>query len=378
MTLPKLHLEVRQVELPLVYYFAHMSHIRSKSSSVIALISYRKETGVGESAPRPYVTGETLATVQTGIRSWWKDNEATLSSYLATVQSAIDTDNGGRHRNPSIGHWLATIDNWISRTLLRQNERCAIQLAIRDLVQKLAADAAPVQPVQTEKKVLSFIPVQDSSGRWSIPSQALANARMVKIKATADVGETAQRIRNAKRFGIHDVIVDANNSWYFRGSAQAWVDVCLSAGASWFEEPVAVRDYSTLRSLRRRGARILLDESVTGLADLDTAVRELALDAVNIRVAKLGGLEQGLRVAARAKRHGVSRYYGVQVAEVGTLITAGRLLAAMDDDALAIEVGQPDLFFRSEDLWVDAAMPDRDSLTVELPSDHKLNGRIPV
>lgn len=89
----------------------------------------------------------------------------------------------------------------------------------------------------------------------------------------------------------------------------------------------------------------MLDESLCTPEDARTAVEARACDAFNIRVAKNGGPLRAARLIGHARRHGIAFQIGVQVAEVGPLINAGRALAFCHRDALTVEAGQSDRFF---------------------------------
>lgn len=81
------------------------------------------------------------------------------------------------------------------------------------------------------------------------------------------------------------------------------------------------------------------------LDDVRSAVARQACDAVNVRVAKNGGLLNSARIVEYARDRALGFQIGVQVAETGPLINASRALALRSPDALTVEAGQCDRFF---------------------------------
>lgn len=337
---------VTVVTVPLRVPFTHAAAVHSTSSSVLVELGLDGVVGVGEAAPRPYVTGETVESVRDGLRAWRTPGPDALREVVARV--LVDGVPEGL-----VGG-------------VPPNVRCAIELALIDLAQK----GRPLPDAGTE---IPFVPVLDGNGRWSSGATHLATAPLVKVKTARTLEETAERVR-ALQDGRRTVIVDANNGWG-RADARGAVGRLLHEGATWFEEPTAPRDWEAMRELRGLGARILLDESCCREPDLDAALDADAVDAVNVRVAKLGGPSAAARIAARAEAAGLGRYYGVQVGEVGTLIAAGRAVALADPGRLGAESGQADLFFDDDRLWAAPVPVDRVRGVMTVPS--ALRGRAP-
>lgn len=169
----------------------------------------------------------------------------------------------------------------------------------------------------------------------------------VKVKASDDIARDARTVR-AIRDHVGDgvaVMVDANMSWT-PANAPSRARRLRECGADLIEEPLPSRDWANLRALRRvAGLGIMLDESVCTLEDARSAVAAGACDALNVRIAKNGGLLRAARLVDFARANGLAFQIGVQVAEVGPLINAGRALAFGSRDAMTVEAGQSDRFF---------------------------------
>lgn len=333
--------------------FHHASATRKTSASVVLELAAGGCVGYGECAPRQYVTGETIASVRVGLETWWRAHFKSLNS--------LESREGVTALRERLAHGIGLPHG--------PNERCALDLALKDLSEKL--DGAPSNE-QPQAFRAPFTPVCDGVGRWSVNKELLAKVPRVKLKTARTMRELVERVRKTRDLTDAEIIVDANNDWNADHVLDR-VKVLLEAGVSWFEEPAPVRDWSTLREVRRTGAKVLLDESCCNIEDLERAFTAYAVDGINVRVAKLGGPAAAQVLVGEAKGRDIGRYYGVQVAEVGTLIPAGRQLALTDEEALGVESGQSDLFFDAAQLWTSVVTPDRQEITVSKPS--RLAGR---
>ena len=86
---------------------------------------------------------------------------------------------------------------------------------------------------------------------------------------------------------------------------------------------------------------IILDESVTRIADLDALPDPAAQWIVNVRVSKMGGLLRSLDVVAAARRRGIRIIVGAQVGETSLLTRAALTIATAAGNLL---VGQEGAF----------------------------------
>lgn len=123
--------------------------------------------------------------------------------------------------------------------------------------------------------------------------------RNVKIKVGESPLVDAERIR-AVRAAIGPNInlrMDANQGWspadcvqVLRSVADQQVQVC--------EQPVVYWDWAGLRFIREQASTpIMVDESVHVAHDAITGIRENAMDAINIKLMKSGGILGAVRIA---------------------------------------------------------------------------------
>lgn len=324
--------------LPMRHGFDHSAATRRTSDSLLLKLTADGESGFGECAPRAYVTGETTESVSARLRGLSARGlfETLRSRPAEELVAALRTD----------GFFAVFgIDGG-------NNLVCLLELAVLDLLGRrlgrAAADLLPATPsVPTAPGTLRISQVLDLGTRVEDFLATRGPFHFVKVKASDDLARdlaTVTRLREALGPKV-PVMVDANMSWQ-PDQAVDRVRRLMACGVTLFEEPLRKGAYEELGELRRAtGASVMLDESVCGLDDAREAVRAGACDAFNIRVAKCGGLFASARVAEFAREHGIAFQVGVQVAEVGPLVFAGRQLAFRLPDALTVESGQSDRYF---------------------------------
>jgi L-alanine-DL-glutamate epimerase-like enolase superfamily enzyme len=353
-------LAVSAVRIPMRRPFSHAAHARDHAESVLVRCRIGDVTGWGEGAPRPYVTGETMAGVRQALAG---EGSLLLLEHLAGLRAsgaafetgpralmALDIPRmlGGLHRAPAAAAALETalLDAWC-----RLFDR-----PLRDVVRAVApalghprgllADEPRPQPVTL---VADLAGAPGGVARTLTPASAAA-LRHVKLKASTEPTDTARRARQLRAeladagAGQVTLSVDANAAW--TGERSLLAAELLGGVADWLEEPTAPRRWEQLRRIRERtGMPVMLDESAIDVGDVETAAGLGAADSVNLRVSKCGGLLPALKVAAAARRCGLRLQVGVQVAEVGPLWVAGRVLATELAGLLAVEAGRQDEWF---------------------------------
>jgi o-succinylbenzoate synthase len=166
------------------------------------------------------------------------------------------------------------------------------------------------------------------------------NTLKVKCGGGGDDKLLLREVRGAVGAGV-TLRVDANQGWT-RDQAidiiRWWEDENI--GVELVEQPVAARAIDDLAAVRSAvQTPILADESVWDRWDLTEIIRRRAADAVNIKLAKTGGLDEAKRMAADAAAAGVGVLIGsmmestVGIAAAASLASALGLTAAQDLDA---------------------------------------------
>ncbi|VWM12878.1 enolase C-terminal domain-like protein [Burkholderia lata] len=333
-------IRVYYVQQPMRIGFGHAAATRTTSESVVLELDLLGCVGLGECAPRSYVTGETCATVCDALKSLplARIVDRLLSESPNYVlyrikQQGIETAFDFTAANNVVCVVELAILDWIGK-----RTRVSLDAMLRNCASP-AESSAPIKISQVLDQNLTVGDFLRERGPF----------HFVKIKAHRDRAkdlETVTEIRKAIG-GDTPIVIDANMSWSLVEAVEH-VRRLREAGLTMVEEPFAKRSWTELRELRvRTGISVMLDESISTSDDLRRASGSDSCDAVNVRVSKCGGLLRSIEMIKLAKNFGIQFQIGVQVAECGPLIQAGRLLASLHRDAIAVEGGQADRFFDS-------------------------------
>lgn len=162
----------------------------------------------------------------------------------------------------------------------------------------------------------------------------------VKCGGGGDDKLLLRQVRDAVGAGV-TLRVDANQAWTRRQAIDTirwWEDE--SIGVELVEQPVAARAIDDLAAVRSAvETPILADESVRDHWDLAEVIRMHAADAVNIKLAKTGGIDEAKRMAVDAAAAGVGVLFGsmmestVGIAAAASLASALGVTGAHDLDA---------------------------------------------
>ncbi|MDP1709904.1 MAG: enolase C-terminal domain-like protein [Candidatus Komeilibacteria bacterium] len=146
------------------------------------------------------------------------------------------------------------------------------------------------------QKTFSF----EEERRDLAPIIQAASEQGVKIFKFKVGGQIAQEIKALwkvhKQFPKINVVLDANQAWNSPEAALKFLRSLKNIKIKWLEQPLAGQDYDGLAALRQQTrVPIMADESCHNLHDLKLLREKQAIDLVNIKLAKCGGL-----LAARA------------------------------------------------------------------------------
>lgn len=338
--------DVYRVSMPMQRPFSHSLSMRSTATSIFVVIDDGEIRGIGECAPRPYVTGEDIDTVllslvDLDIEPLW--NQIDLANFSSAVQSIETID---------LAHNL--IDGQFMPAAA-----CAVELALLDLIGQRfevslhsvgqALTGQPL-PALAPTKALPISTVVDFSASIDDTLMEPNHLYHIKLKVGADTRKDVERLRRIRDLvGVEvQLSVDANCAWTYDDALRA-VEAFQPYNVAWYEEPLAPRSYRQMAALRRvTGTRLMLDESLCSLVDAKHAIAEQAADLFNLRVSKVGGLINAFNLYALSREHGIGCQVGVQVGEMGPLWAAGRKLAMGMERVSAYEAGQADRFFKQQ------------------------------
>jgi L-alanine-DL-glutamate epimerase-like enolase superfamily enzyme len=155
----------------------------------------------------------------------------------------------------------------------------------------------------------------------------------VKLGSPAGPARDVAVIRRVRELAPDKVLrVDANAAWSAK-QAVRMTAVCDEVGVEFVEQPVAAGDVEGLRFVRAHGALpIVADESCVTAGDAARLAAAGAVDGVNLKLSKCGGLREALRIVAVARAHGLLVMCGCMI-ETSLGITAAAHLAPLLDAA---------------------------------------------
>jgi muconate cycloisomerase len=310
-------LEVFTVRFPFRQPFVHNLATRRESRSLIVRIRLSDGTlGYGEALPRPYLTGETEASVRQALTGPLAD--------LALGWTVGDL--------PSTARLLRGAE---ARAALQQGPAafCGLELALLDAAGRLAGRPVtdvlgPVLRTELpyESAVIGLLP--RALLRLYLEKIRRLGKRVIKLKVGSP--QDAERVAAVRAvLGPEpELVLDANAAWSAAEAIER-IRALEPFGLAAIEQPVAREDIEGMAAVRRAvRTPIMADESIATLADAHRLLEAGACDLWNLRVGKCGGLLATLELARLAVARGVGCQLGVLVGETGILGAAGRLLAA--------------------------------------------------
>ena len=318
--------EFRELGIRFKTAFRHAAAERTATETAwIDVVASDGAVGSGESCPRSYVTGETIATA----RAFASRHEASLR------RSIIDIE--------TLQAWMTDHQEDIDANPAAW---CALELALLDLIGKHNG--------VTVETLLSVRPLADAVFRYTaVLGDAPATAFHAMAERYREVGFRDFKIklsgsveRDRKKMAVFDkwtesvrLRADANNLW---PAADEAIDAIGRLGYAFFaiEEPIGKDQHAELpRIARALNCAVILDESFSRVQQLSLLCDPAALWLVNIRVSKMGGLIRSLQVLEAARARGIGVIVGAQVGETSLLTRAALTVACAAGNTLVAQEG---------------------------------------
>jgi L-alanine-DL-glutamate epimerase-like enolase superfamily enzyme len=236
---------------------------------------------------------------------------------------------------------LASADAWSIETieaeigaLIRFNgaARSAISAALHDIMGKRLG--VPVHrlwgldPARAPRSSFTIaIPESEDALRARLAEAAQYPVLKVKLGSPRDE-EIIRIVREAAP--DKTLRVDANAAWTAK-HALRMVELLARHRVEFVEQPLPAHDIDGLRFVRERSSLpIIADESCIIASDIPRLVG--AVDGINIKLAKCGGLREALRMIATARAHGMLVMTGCMI-ETSLGISAAAQFAPLLDYA---------------------------------------------
>jgi len=165
-----------------------------------------------------------------------------------------------------------------------------------------------------------------------ISERVTAGFRHFKVKANlesvADFIEKLRIISDSLPSGSH-LRIDANQAWTFEHTIEV-IAAIINCGLTidYLEQPTPARDFKALAKVKANSPiPVMADESCFTLGDLEELIQLKAMDLVNLKLLKSGGLTSARKMARVAIEAGLGVYVGSMM-EGDQSIRAAATLAA--------------------------------------------------
>lgn len=300
------------IAIPLIKTFkTALRTIDTVENVVVTIETDTDKKGYGSAAPTPVITGETLASIQGAIDH--------ISPFL-TGMEILDHELLFQKMNSCI--------------LGNMSAKAAIDMALYDLLAKAYQTplyrllGGAVNTIETDITI-SLNPVHEMMEDSKQKIQE--GFTILKIKVGGDPDLDIARLE-----AIKDVVgdnvqirIDANQGWspkeaVFVGQEIEKRDIPIVL----MEQPVLAKDFTGLKYVRDNIALpIFADESVFSPQDAIQLINMGAVDGLNIKLMKCGGIYNALKIAAIAESANIPCMIGSMM-ECSISVTAAAHLAA--------------------------------------------------
>jgi L-alanine-DL-glutamate epimerase-like enolase superfamily enzyme len=228
---------------------------------------------------------------------------------------------------------LEAIEAEMQRTIrFNASAKSAMSAALHDLAAKRLGvplyRMLGLDPAQAPQSSFTIpITADDDALRRALDDAASYPVLKVKLGGPRDA-DTIAAVRASAPEKI--LRVDANAAWAPK-HALHMIDILLDYDVEFVEQPVAAHDIDGLRFVRERSPLpIIADESCLVAADIPRLAG--AVDGINLKLAKCGGLREAMRIVSTARAHDMSVMAGCMV-ETSLGISAAAHLAPLLDFA---------------------------------------------
>ena len=231
------------------------------------------------------------------------------------------------------GWSLEAVEREMNKTIrFNASAKSAVSAALHDLAAKRLGvplyRMLGLDPADAPRSSFTIpITADDDALRRALDDAAPYPVLKVKLGGPRDADTIA-----SVRASVPEKIlrVDANAAWTPK-HALHMIDILLDYDVEIVEQPVAAHDVDGLRFVRDRSPLpIIADESCVVASDVPRLAG--AVDGVNLKLAKCGGLREALRIVAAARAHDMSVMAGCMI-ETSLGISAAAHLAPLLDYA---------------------------------------------
>lgn len=169
----------------------------------------------------------------------------------------------------------------------------------------------------------------------------------IKVKVgDKDLGKDIKRIASIRQAVGWNVKlrIDANQGWLNSANSLMVLKEIEDCKIDWIEQPVLADDIQGLARIRKQIAiPVMIDEGIHGDKDMLTAIRLDAVDMINIKLMKCGGIYPALRLVHQAAMANIKCQVGSMV-ESCIATSAGAHLSLAQQNIVSNEMVGPLMF----------------------------------
>lgn len=269
------------------------------------------DTGWGAAAPAPVITGETTASILGGIEH--------LRAHLVEMD-VLDYEQLFQKLNTCL--------------LGNMSAKAAVDMALYDLLAKAHNTTVngflggEMNALETDITI-SLNPLEEMVAETR--DKLNHGFKTLKIKVGGDPDVDVERLEAISEAAGEQVQIriDANQGWTPKQAVYVGKEIeKRKLGIELMEQPVAARDFEGMKFVRDNVALpVYADESVFSAKDALELISMEAVDGINIKLMKCGGIYNGLKIAAIAESGGIPCMIGSMM-ECSVSVTAAAHFAA--------------------------------------------------
>jgi L-alanine-DL-glutamate epimerase-like enolase superfamily enzyme len=300
-----LHIDAKPIDLKLTMPFRISRGVQDIASNAVVQIQYDEHIGYGEAAPDEYY-GESVETVLACI-SMFAGNLGNDPFAIEDVMERLDKI---IRFNPSV--------------------KAAVDMAMYDIVGKILN--VPLYKLlglnPTRAAYTSFTIGLDTPMNMAKKALVARDYPILKVKlGNRHDLDIIKAIRDVSPAVIR---VDANAAWTPKEAIRN-ISALVPHNIEFVEQPVAAQDIAGLKLIRDNvPLPIIADESCVTVEDIPRLVD--AVDGINIKLMKCGGLREALKMIHVARAHNMKVMIGCMI-ESSLAITAAAHLTPLVDYA---------------------------------------------
>jgi L-alanine-DL-glutamate epimerase-like enolase superfamily enzyme len=251
----------------------------------------------GETVATPAITGDTLSAIQSDLNGALsaailnKSFELPGSFYRSHVQEAVAT----RSAKSALDLALYELAAAMQATSLRDLLGCTVSEVKSDVTLPLSEIDEIPNLLAARSEFTSF--------KVKLGSEEM-DTRVEKIQLIHDVAGANSTIR-----------VDPNQAWSVEESIEFLKELeRRGLSIEYLEQPISAQNKIGLAQIRAQSqTKIMADESIYTVEDLEELVRLDAVDLINIKIIKSGGITPALEIIKRAQELGVAFSIGTMM-----------------------------------------------------------------